>query len=617
MFIKSISKPDRDNQSHYTYYRLCESYRIGDHVRHRNILNLGLLPELTTGAERKLLADRIEQLSGNQNLLFNPQIPEKTEKLAHSFFKKLREQMSVDTIIQTTGKQAREKEIVEVDIKSIQHEDVKEIGAEWLCYQAIEQLGIGAYLHEQGMEDKWVKTALLHLISRCTYPASEHKTEQWIRDNSGVSELFALESLKISRWQLYQSSRKLYSQKQGLEHYLSKKTNELFDLQDKIVLFDLTNTYFEGRKQQSNLAQFGHSKEKRSDAKLVSLALVVSAEGFLKHSQIYCGNIADCSTLGDIVEALSTRTSHTERKPVVVIDAGIATEDNLKMLHEREYDYLCVTRRKLKEYSPVNGLNGAYRLKDKRGNVIEISQVRTLPSDDLFLHIHSHMKEQKELSMGHHYSLRYEEQLNAIAQAIHIKRGTKRYEKVWERIGRLKERYPSANKHYSIQVESKDGIATSVVWKRLPDKAQKSEGDYFIRTSLKQAGERQMWDIYNTIREVESAFRILKTDLSIRPVFHQKDMYTEAHIFLGIMAYVVVSTIRYQLKKSEIHYNWQNIVRIMNTQKLVTSTMNDKNGDKISVRTCSIPTFEARQIYECLKYKHQPFYRKKFVLPQH
>jgi transposase len=578
-------------------------------------LNLGLLRELSTVTERKLLADRIEQLSGNQDTLFNPNVPDKIEKLAHAFCKKLREQLSADTL-QTTVKKSHRKELVEVDVKSIQHEDVKEIGAEWLCYQTIEQLGIGNYLQDQGMEKKWVDTAMLHLISRCAYPASEHKTEQWIRDNSGVSELFDLESLKVSRWQLYQSSRKLYSQKQKLEHYLSKKTNELFDLKDKIILFDLTNTYFEGRKQNSKLAQFGHSKEKRSDAKLVSLALVISAEGFLKHSRIYSGNIADCNTLGDIVEELAAMTSHTERKPVVVIDAGIATEDNLKMLREREYDYLCVSRRKLKEYIPVNEQEGIDHLKDKRGNAIEIRQVTTPGCDDLFLYVHSHMKEQKELSMDHHYSLRYEEQLTAISQAIHIKGGTKRSEKVWERIGRLKERYPSANKHYRIQVKENNGIATQVVWKRLPVKAHKSEGVYFIRTSLKQAGQRQMWDIYNTIREVEFAFRILKTDLSIRPVFHQKDMYTEAHIFLGVLAYVVVSTIRYQLKERGIHHDWQNIVRIMNTQKLVTTTMNDKNGKKISIRTCSIPTFEARQIYESLRYKPQPFYRKKFVLPQ-
>lgn len=131
----------------------------------------------------------------------------------------------------------------------------------------------------------------------------------------------------------------LYRQQEAIEQFLSSRTNELFDIQDKIILYDLTNTYFEGRKTASKIARFGKSKEKRNDANLVVLALVVKVEGFVKYSHIYRGNITDCKTLEETLEGLSISTSTTSRKPVVVIDAGIATDENLRMLRSKQYQY--------------------------------------------------------------------------------------------------------------------------------------------------------------------------------------------------------------------------------------------------------------------------------------
>ena len=122
---------------------------------------------------------------------------------------------------------------------------------------------------------------------------SEHATVDWLNDNSALCELIGMETPSVNRHQLYATSRLLYNNRDGIENYLSRKTSELFDLQDKIILYDLTNTYFEGRKQHSHLAMFGNSKEKRKDARLVTLALVVNVEGFVKYSRIYRGNIGE------------------------------------------------------------------------------------------------------------------------------------------------------------------------------------------------------------------------------------------------------------------------------------------------------------------------------------
>ena len=189
---------------------------------------------------------------------------------------------------------------------------------------------------------------MTHLISRAVYPASEHKTSFWIRENSAVCEITGYDAKMITKDHLYKISHALYGQKECLEQYLSHRTNELFDLQDKIILYDLTNTYFEGDKRHSRIARFGRSKEKRSDARLVVMAVVVNPEGFIKYSTIYEGNKADCKTLADMIDKLRLATSSTGQKALVVIDAGIATDENLDLIREKGYDYLCVSRSNFK-----------------------------------------------------------------------------------------------------------------------------------------------------------------------------------------------------------------------------------------------------------------------------
>nr|WP_027470434.1 hypothetical protein [Saccharicrinis fermentans] len=166
-----------------------------------------------------------------------------------------------------------------------------------MCHQALEQLQFGGFLEKQGWSDHDINLAKTHLISRAVYPASELKTSKWIKENSSVCEITGTDIGKVTKDKLYRISNKLYEVKEALENHLSVRTNELFDIKDKIVLYDLTNTYFEGRKEHSSIAKFGRSKEKRSDAKLVVLALVINVEGFIKYSSILEGNMADSKHL--------------------------------------------------------------------------------------------------------------------------------------------------------------------------------------------------------------------------------------------------------------------------------------------------------------------------------
>lgn len=622
MFIKTIVKTEKKTGKRYEYYRLCEGYRIGNSVRHRTIVSMGKLEGIDNKVDKKILADSIEVILKGDRQLFTFEIKPLIKKYAKEFATRIINEKLLDIAPKQKTKDNQSEKPTDyktIDINSLKHEDVRGLGAEWLCKQSIDKLGLQEFLvNTAGYSEASSNMAMIHIISRAVYPASEHKTAEWIQENSSVSNLCQIPIDKVNRYKLYATSKKLYQNKSKIEEHLSTKTSELFDLQDKIIFYDLTNTYFEGRKQGSKLAKFGRSKEKRSDAKIVALATVINAEGFIKYSRIYQGNISDSKTLDKTIEELSQKTSSTGRKPIVVMDAGILTEDNTKMLKSKAYDYIGVSRTKLKEYTSVKVDSENITIYDRKDNPIELKLVKNPKCDDTYLYVRSQQKAIKEASMNEHFSQRYEQDIENIRTALYKKGGTKKLEKVWERIGRLKERYPTANKHYKIEVvpDQQHEKAIDVKWSKNQVKPKSNEGVYFIRTNLKKQDEKTLWTIYNTLTEIEATFRVLKTDLSLRPVFHKYDENIEAHLFLGLLAYQLVATIRYQLKKKGINNDWRNIVRKMNTQMEIITTMKQKSGKMLRVKKCSTPTTNVKQIYDALGLKYQPYFLRKSVVPE-
>ncbi len=504
----------------------------------------------------------------------------------------------------------------QVSIDTIQHSNVREIGAEWICYNTWNKLQITDFLQSQGWTETQIQLAATQVISRAVYPASELRTSSWIKENSAICEVTGYDMEQITKDKLYTSALNLYDVKDKLEKHLSNRTNTLFELEDKIILYDLTNTYFEGRKQKSSLAQFGRSKEKRNDAKLVVLAMVVNVEGFIKYTAIHEGNIADCNTLSTMIDKLATHTcSH---KVVVVLDAGIATEGNLQLIEQKGYNYLCVSRTKLKNYSTVKD-KLTVLLETKSKQQVRLKAIETDNNTDYYLEVKSDAKAAKETGMKTQFEKRFEEQLQKIHKAIHGKGGIKKADKVYERIGRAKEKYASTQQYYNITVtvDEKTKKATDIHWQKDEEKyAQKQDGlgIYFLRTNLPINEEVVIWNIYNTIREIENSFRTLKTDLDLRPIYHKNDKSTMAHLHLGVLAYWLVNTIRHQLKTHHINSNWTEIVRIANTQKVITTTGQNSTDKVISIRKCSIPNKNLQHILDTLKLKYQPFRKRKSVV---
>jgi hypothetical protein len=234
MFVKPYLKQNRTTGERYTVYKLVEGYRIHGQVTLRIIVSFGRLDELETDQQKKLLGKRVEQmiLNGGYTLCTND-AEEQIEQLARYYFEEVSRKKRYDINQIKT-------EWETVNMSTLKNKDAREIGAEWLCKQAVDQLGIGSFLRQSGREEDQIALAVTHIISRAVYPASELKTVSYIKENSAIGEITNFDKEKVTKDKLYGISHKLYQIKDPLEQYLSRQTNELFDLEDKIILYDLT-----------------------------------------------------------------------------------------------------------------------------------------------------------------------------------------------------------------------------------------------------------------------------------------------------------------------------------------------------------------------------------------
>jgi transposase len=509
---------------------------------------------------------------------------------------------------------SKDRRMVYVD--TIEHKDVREVGSEWMCYNIWQKLRIDEVLQRNGFSEQEIKLAQTQVISRAVHPTSELATAKWIKENSAICELTGFPAENMNKDRLYRGSKKLYEIKEDLEQHLSLRTNELFDIQDKILLYDLTNTYFEGEKRNSKLAKFGRSKEKRSDARLIVLALVVNTFGFIKYSSIHEGNFADSAGLEKVIDQLDY--AKKAKAPIVVIDAGIATEANLQMIRSKGYHYLCVSRKKLTDYQ-IDNSRLTVLMETKSKYDIVLKKVADQEDRDYHLEVTSVKKALKEQVMKDQFEMRFEQELEKIKASLHKKGGTKKVEKVHQRIGRVKQKYPSVHNRYEVKTttDKNDHKVIDLQWvKDINKEEQKLEGlgRYFLRTSLEMKDEVVIWNVYNTIREVESTFRTLKTDLDLRPIYHKSDESTLAHLNLGLLSYWLANTIRCQLKSKGIRHCWKEIVRIGNTQKVITTVGYNKANQEIKVRKCSQASKKLKKLQAALDIKHRPFVKLKSVV---
>lgn len=627
-FISEI-RYNPDLQCDDKYYRIKESFRdLTGRVRCRIMLNVGFMTPRLRPEEVRDIAACLTYMSGHKGEqdVFGGVLAKYNETVrskAKEYWNRMIELGKIDSIRKCIEESRCKAERL-VDVNTIKHTDARDVGAEWICLQAIRELEIDRFLARKGWTEHKIDTALAHLITRTVYTPSELKSMRIMADNSAVCELVS----GNNTWQpgfrdVYKVAPSLYELKDELEDHLCRRTDSLFNVSNRLVLFDLTNFYFEGRKDGSAKAKFGRSKEKRSDCKLLVLALCINAEGFIRYSSILAGNTADPDSLPNMIDALSSKTrvpsGNGSQKTLVVIDAGIATEDNLEKIKSKGYNYLCVSRRRLTDYELADDMKTVTVL-DSRKQTISLREVKREADGDYYLEINSPGKALKESSMNRKFKERFELELAKARESLGKPRGKKNYEKVIERVGRAIGKYPSIAKYYVIEYERDEANKENmkdISWRiAQPESVDKDNGVYFLRTNVDKIDEKTTWNYYNLIREIECTNRQLKTDLNLRPIYHQKDKASDAHLFLGLLAYWIVNTIRHKLKGHGETCYWTEIVRRMSTQKAVTTEATNALGEKVLMRLCSEPTKVAEDIYDKLKYKKMPFWKIRLCSTQ-
>ena len=601
MYIRSVSQKNRKEDEMYTTYRLVESYRnTQGKVRQQVLLNLGAafsIPKEKWGN----LANRIEEIRNGQDELFK--LDTVLENEAQRIAKRLIHKSSV---IETTPQNPSSPLKVDtdyqtVDINSLEHQHIRKIGAEQIGYHAATQLKLGDILKDLGFNAPQVFLALGTVIGRLIHPGSELSTHLYLKEHSALDELLGTDFSDLSLKNFYKVADQLLKNKDKIEEELYKTEKDLFQLDDIITLFDITNTYFEGQCLGNSKAHHGRSKEMRNDRPLVSLGMVLDSSGFPKKSQVFPGNISEPSTLEKMLESLGNNKTVT-----VVMDAGIATEENLEWLIKAGYHYIVVTRKKNLE-KPLG--EETVLLKEEKGNSVEAILIANEETKELELYCHSEAKEAKGKEMVSKETSRYEEELQKVAAGLHKKHGTKKQDKVLEKLRRLKEKYKKVAYLYTVSTEAdKDGqTIIKMSWSGNEDAmTQKEKGIYCLRTNRRDLDAKTFWGIYTMLTGLEVAFRSLKSELGFRPVYHQKEHRIDAHLFISILAYHLLHTIRYQLKLKGIHQSWNTLREVLDTQCRITSTLRLENGQTIQLRKTSLPDPNQLEIYKALGVDSHP-----------
>jgi transposase len=598
MYIRRTTIKSRQTGEPYYTYRLVESIREGGRVRQRTLLNLGRhfdVPREQWGA----LVQRIEHLVGGQQDLMPAYLDAQWEEAAQRY------------AAQLIHARAREDESGSgagadyhtVDVDSLELLRPRSVAIEHVALAALRQVGLDRQLEALGFNGPQRAAAIGTLVARMAAPGSELATFGWLQHQSALGELIDYDFPGMELKALYRISDQLLKHKVALEGFLYAQERTLFDFEEVITLYDLTNTYFEGTAQGNANAHLGKSKEKRSDCPLVTLALVLDASGFPKRSEIFAGNISEPKTLAQMLGKLTS--GHTDSAATVVLDAGIATEENIAWLVENGYRYLVVSRRRHREFDPDHAElikeDGEVRIRAQRCSNAETGEVE--------LYCHSSQRENKERGIAELFAKRFEAALEKLAEGLHKKGAVKRYDKV------LRQKYARAAQFYEVSVaqDPASGKATAITWQRTTPITETLPGVYCLRTNEQDWDEATLWRTYTMLTDLEAVFRSLKSELGLRPIFHRKTDRVSGHLFISVLAYHLVHTIRFQLKAAGINLSWEGIRRELAGQDRVTVTLRRADGKTVHIRKATRAESRQQVIYDALGISDKPGRTEKTV----
>jgi len=615
MYIKKVRKRNRGSDKSYEYLHLVENVRTENGPRQRLILNLGSLD--ISPDKYKALANCIEGMLTGQLSLFKPEpeIEEHARRAVKLIVKRRSDEIETE--------QAEEPEYRDIDINSIEAAEPRSIGPEYVCHNMWKELEFEKALSSAGVSSKTLPLIEALVIGRLVEAGSELHTWKWAENRSALYELSG-SPVRYSLGSLYRAGDTLFSCKDTLETSLSKREKTLFSLPEKLCFFDLTNTYFEGKADKNPKAKRGRSKEKRSDCKLETLALVVDEQGFSKYSQLYPGNQYEGGTLSEMIESLTKARPELAKDRTVIIDAGIAHDDNIQYLKENNFHYIAVSRGK-SDFSPDDTTDmKVIRKDDKQELTIDVK--RKEEEGEIYLLCRSTARQKKDRAIRTQFEKLFLERLEYYKSGLTKKGRTKKYAKILEMIGRLREKYPRASKIYEVEVIPEKELSKNqtintkdISWKKRKEyeEQEKLDGCYVLRTDRSDLSDKEIWETYVMLTRVEKAFRSIKSSLGLRPNFHRIGNRADAHMFISVMAYHILHAIEHKLRMSGEHRSWETIRKVLSTHQRLTIEYNEKTQTGMQrhhMRICSKAEVEHKAIYKALGINYVPLRKKRYVV---
>lgn len=433
---------------------------------------------------------------------------------------------------------------VEVDLSRVRVQEPRSFGGPWLALQVIRKLGLADLLNRLmpvGREDvPWSIMSLVLVICRLCDPSSELKIAETIYGQSALPQLLGVGAQKVNDDRLYRALDQLLPHKTELEKHLKSRLGELFDLKYDLLLYDVTSTYFEGKAEGNDLAQRGYSRDSRPDCKQVCIGLVVSRCGMPLGYELFAGNKADVSSVREIVEKMEERYGKADR--IWVMDRGMVSRANVEFLKEGGRRYIVGTpRTMLRKYEKQ-------LLEKNWARVREGLEVKLCPDPDggseSFILCRSADRRQKEKAMHERFEKRIEEGLKSLADLAEKRSLTA--VQLAQRVGRLLGQNTRSAGLFRTQVTADPQGNAQLKWEKVESWrswSDLSEGCYLLRSNVSDWTAEELWRAYMQLTEAEKAFSIHKGDLSLRPVWHQKQSRVEAHVLVCFLAYVLWKTL--------------------------------------------------------------------------
>jgi transposase len=447
------------------------------------------------------------------------------------------------------------------------------------------------------------------VLWRLCEPSSELHIVEHLYERSPLGDLLGIPDDKMNENRLYRSLDLLLPHKTALEKHLKERLGQLFNLEYNLLLYDVTSTYFEGEAADNEPAKRGYSRDHRPDCKQVCIALVVSKEGLPLGYEVFDGNRHDVTTVEDIVTKIESQYGRSER--IWVMDRGMLSEDNLEFLQSKKRRYIIGTPKSQLKHFEQAMLSADWE------QIREGLEVKSCPApegEETFVLCRSEDRAQKEKAIHERFEKRIEKGLTKIADSCQKRKQT--VGKIERRVGRLLGANTRAAGLFQVNVKEGKDNKVELIWKKIENWrqwAELSEGYYMLRTNVKDWKAGQLWEAYIQLTQAETAFRIHKSDLRIRPIWHQKEERVKAHILVCFLAYVLWKMLGQMCKRAGLGNEPRQVFDEIAQIKVVDVILTTKQGATITKRCISQPTRAQAILLQKLNL-HLPQYMKTYQL---